>query len=161
MPVGDVRGKLIDQNGRPIAAVEVTPLAMSRANVDFIWLSPEPRALLQAKTAADGSFVLSGIAKGAKIASSIASPVHGTPTVWWDTGQEATITLDSRLGRIKGRLKPPDGLGLPREISVGLENAPHPENRTPRQFSLSSSKSTGSMRAVRFSSMLSRRTGTW
>ncbi len=140
-PVGDARGMLIDQSGRPIAGVEVAPLMMSRTNVDGIWLSPEPRALLRTKTAADGSFVLNGIPKGAQIAASIASPVHGTPTVWWDTGQEVTIALDSRLGRIRGRLKPPDGLSVPRELSVGLNNARRPEVSAPAPFELSSHKS--------------------
>jgi hypothetical protein len=40
LAVGDARGRLIDQDGRPIGGVEVTAMGMNRTNADFVWLSP-------------------------------------------------------------------------------------------------------------------------
>ncbi len=61
MAVGDVRGRLTDQDGRPIAGVEVAPTLISRTNVDYVRLSPEVSAQFRTKTVADGSFLIKGI----------------------------------------------------------------------------------------------------
>ncbi len=108
LAVGDIRGRLTGQDGRPIAGVAVTTVSILRSNIDGVWLSPEPSALLRTRSAEDGSFVLKGIPHGASISATIAAPAFATPTVYWDTSQAVTIALDSRMGRINGRLRPPD-----------------------------------------------------
>jgi RNA polymerase sigma factor (sigma-70 family) len=136
MPVGDVRGGLTDQEGRPIAGVEVAPtsLRVRVAPLDITWLSPEVTALFRTTTAADGSFLIKGIPQGAAIWASIAAPAYGAPTIWWDTSQAAPIVLDGRLGRIKGRLKPPEGRELPAGCGLGLRRAPRPARSDPGPF---------------------------
>ncbi len=63
--VGDVAGRLTDQNAEPIAGVDVAPVLLRpSANASlgaYIRLSPEVTALLRTRTAPDGSFVLKGI----------------------------------------------------------------------------------------------------
>jgi RNA polymerase sigma factor (sigma-70 family) len=139
-PVGDVRGRLTDQNARPIAGVEVKPVLLTpSANAsptDYIRLSPEVGAVFRTTTASDGSFVLPGIPRGAGIFAAIAAPAFGSPAVSWDTTQTVSIVLDSRLGRIQGRLRPPDARGLPRELSLGLHLAPRPAGSARRPFEL-------------------------
>ena len=136
--VGDVPGRLTDQNGRPIAGVEVAPELISRSGQtnsgDFIRLSAELTALLRTTTAADGSFVLKGIPQGAGIFATIASPAFGSPTISWDTARPVTIVLDGRLGRIKGRLKPPDTRALPDQLGLGLYGSPLPAGAVPGPY---------------------------
>ena len=107
--VGDVQGRLTDQDARPIASVEVAPVVFrppaNAFGTSFIRLSAEVSALFRTRTASDGSFVLKGIPRGAGIFAVIAAPAFGSPTISWDTTQPVTIVLDSRLGQIKGRLK--------------------------------------------------------
>ena len=129
LAVGDIRGRLTDQDGRPIAGVAVTTVSISRSNIDGVWLSPEPAALLRTTSAEDGSFVLKGIPHGASISATIAAPAFATPTVHWDTSQAVTIALDSRLGRINGRLRPPDArdrarVSPPVATLLGVRHAP-------------------------------------
>ncbi len=137
-PVGDVRGRLTDQNDRPIGGVTVGPILISRSTGQYssidIRLSPEPAALLRTTTAADGSFVLKGIPDGPRIYASIAAPAFGTPTVSWNPSHEATITLDGRLGRIKGRLLVPATRGLAHRSSIGLSWAGHPRRSARRSY---------------------------
>ena len=45
-----------------------------------------------------------------------------------------TIVLDGRLGRIKGRLKPPDARGLAESLGLGLHGSPQPDNAAPGPF---------------------------
>jgi hypothetical protein len=140
--VGDVRGRLTDQNGRPIAGVEVAPVFLYRTRGDAIWLSPEPSELLRTTTAADGSFTIKGIPQGAHLSATIAAPAFGSPTASWDTSQEVSIALDSRLGRIQGRLRPPEDRGLSRQLALGLRRAPRGENAPPHPFELTYFKGT-------------------
>ena len=137
-PVGDVRGRLTDQNDRPIGGVTVGPILISRATGQYssidIGLSPEPAALLRTTTAADGSFVLKGIPDGPRIYANIAAPAFGTPTVSWNPSHEATITLDGRLARIKGRLEVPATRGLAHGSSIGLSWAGHPRRSARRSY---------------------------
>ena len=133
LAVGDARGRLTDQDGRPLAGVEIAPAMMSRSNTNFVWLSPEVRALLGTTTAADGSFVLKAVPPGNGGYQQLAAPKFGAPMVRWDTSQYVTIALDSRLGRIAGRLKPPDGGALDREFSLGIHGPPKAQQASPCQ----------------------------
>ncbi len=134
--VGDVRGRLTDQNARPIAGIEITPQVIARSRADGIWLSLEPAALFRTTTATDGSFVLKGIPHGATITAILAAPAFGSPTVHWDTSQAVTIALDGRLGRISGRLKPPDARGLAPGLPLWLGRSPRPDHSPPERFEL-------------------------
>ncbi len=139
-PVGDVRGRLTDQNARPIAGVEVKPVLLRpSANAHssvYIRLSPEVGAVFRTTTALDGSFLLQGIPRGAGIFAAIAAPAFGAPAVSWDTTQTVSIVLDSRLGRIQGRLRTPDARSLPRPLSLGLLQASSPAGAAPPPFEL-------------------------
>ena len=139
-PVGDVRGRLTDQNARPIAGVEVKPVLLRPSGNSYpgayIRLSPEVGSVFRTITASDGSFVLKGIPRGAGIFAAIAAPAFGSPAVSWDTTQTVSIVLDSRLGRIQGRLRPPDALSLPRPLSLGLHRASSPAGAAPSPFEL-------------------------
>jgi RNA polymerase sigma factor (sigma-70 family) len=139
MAVGDVRGRLTDQEGRPIAGVEVAPtfIRMRVTPLVCTWINPELTDLFRTTTAADGSFLIKGIPQGAAIWASIAAPAYGAPAIWWETSQAVTIALDGRLGRIKGRLKPPEGRELPGGYGVGLRGAPLPEHSAARPFEVS------------------------
>ena len=119
LEVGDAQGRLTDQYGRPIAGVEVAPAAMLRSNTNFVWLSPAVRAQFRTTTAADGSFVLRGVYHGGELYAAITAPKFGSPTVSWQPTQTVTISLDSRLGRISGRLRPPEGRRL--DLSFPLQ----------------------------------------
>ena len=136
--VGDVPGRLIDQNARPIAGVEVAAVFINespqRNSSDSIRFSPELTALFRTTTAADGSFVLRGIPHGAGVQVTIAAPAFGSPFVYWDTTRPTSIALDGRLGRIKGRLKPPDSRGLPNPLGLGLHSSPQPANAAPGPY---------------------------
>ena len=125
-PVGDVPGRLTDQNARAIAGVEVATVLINPAGEgnagNYIRLSPEVTALLRTTTAADGTFVLKGIPRGARIFAAIAAPAFGTPTISWDTTRAETIVLDGRLGRIKGRIKPPETRGLVHQLPLRLHH---------------------------------------
>ncbi len=135
--VGDARGRLTDQDGRPIAGVEVAPAAMTRTNTDFVWLSPAVRALFRTTTAADGSFVLRGTLQGAgmNVTIAITAPKFGSPTVSWQPTQELVLALDSRLGRISGRLRPPNGSALNRSFPLALKSPPR-SAASPRPYEM-------------------------
>ena len=47
-----------------------------------------------------------------------------------------SIVLDSRLGQIQGRLRPPDARSLPRPLSLGLHLASSPAGSARRPFEL-------------------------
>jgi RNA polymerase sigma factor (sigma-70 family) len=140
--VGDVRGRLTDQDARPIAGVEVAPVLLAKSNINGVRLSPEPAALFRTTTAADGSFVFKGIPQGATISADLAAPAFGSPTVYWDTSQAVTIALDGRLGRIRGRLKPPDARGLEPKLPIWLRRAPRPDHAPTARFELICNKNT-------------------
>ena len=139
-PVGDVRGRLTDQNARPIAGVEVKPVLLRPSGNSYpgayIRLSPEVGSVFRTTTASDGSFVLKGIPRGAGIFAAIAAPAFGSPAVSWDTSQTVSIVLDRRLGRIQGRLRPPDARSLPRPLSLGLHRESSPAGAAPSPFEL-------------------------
>ena len=83
-PVGQVRGRLNDQDGRPIAGAEVMPVSFSRPaeehpGQDMLRLTDELGRPLRTKTAADGSFVLDGIPPGSQVYATIAASGFGKP----------------------------------------------------------------------------------
>ena len=65
--------------------------------------------------------------------------------VSWDTSQAVAIALDSRLGRIRGRLRPPDGRGLDRSFSLGF-TSPRGPRPLLRPFQMYSSRDTSTAR---------------
>ncbi len=67
--------------------------------------------------------------------ATIAAPKFGSPMVWWKSTEAVAITLDSRLGRIRGRLRPPDGRGLDRSFPLALESPPR-SAASPRPFTM-------------------------
>jgi hypothetical protein len=147
--VTDARGRLVDQDGRPIAGAEVIPVHVSRERGIGSNGVPLPDALtaqLHATTAADGSFVLKGIPRNAELGTRINAPVFGSPLAFWPLAEPVTIVLDRRLGRIAGRFKTSDqhrldgapalrlvlfplsggrgfGLGYSRRIQVGSDGS--------------------------------------
>ena len=113
---------------------ELISRSAERNSGDYHPAQPEVTALFRTTTAADGSFVLKGIPQGAGIFAAIAAPAFGSPSISWDTARPATIVLDSRLGRIKGRLRPPDARGLPNQLALGLHSSPRPDNAVPGPY---------------------------
>jgi len=142
--VGNVSGQLVDQEGKPIAGIEVTVDSLDRfpgkpGQYDVIRLPAAMAKFYAARSSDDGRFVLRGLPKGAKVQAVVASPAFGTPMVSWDTTKPVTITLDRRLGSIGGRLLPPGGHLLTGSIKIGLgrEPARRPANLGPFQIHLS------------------------
>jgi RNA polymerase sigma factor (sigma-70 family) len=131
-PVGEVRGRVIDHSGRPIAGVWVSPIQFSRpgdsGSGDSFTLCPEAAASYVTKTAADGSFVLAGISPGARLKAAFAAEGYDELRFSWDTTRPVTFTLDNRLGRIKGRVEAPDLRGLAGRVSVRAQLRQSPGN---------------------------------
>jgi RNA polymerase sigma factor (sigma-70 family) len=130
-PVGEVRGRVTDQNGRPIAGAAVATATLSGALAagqgGYIGLSAEVAAPYRATTAADGSFLLEGIPQGARVEATITAQGFGAPRFAWDSTQSVTIALDHRVGRIQGSLKLPDGRGLSGPVWIRLQRSAAPD----------------------------------
>ena len=137
-PVGEARGRLTDKSGNPVKGVFVTPVwfgrpGRSRTEESFI-LAPEVFAAFRDQTAADGSFVLKNIPRGARIRAAIETPGVGWLHVLWDSSQPVTIANRGRVGQIKGRLKTPEGRAAPGQISVAAYLAEAPSVPLPGSF---------------------------
>jgi hypothetical protein len=144
-PSGQVRGRLHDRDGRPIAGAEVVPVLIQRQSEEHpgkegIWLSPDLAALLRTRTVADGSFALDGIPPGCRVGATIAAPGFGKPTILWDASGPVSIVLDDRLGKIEGRLKPPADRGLSGKLSVSLRRKTPSADRDTAPFQISYSQ---------------------
>jgi hypothetical protein len=138
-PGGEALGRMVDQNGRPIAGAEVRPVIIARSSdpksgQDYVRLSTELAGPFRTATAADGSFVLKGIPPGAAVQAMIAAAGFGTPRISWDTAKPVLIALDGRLGQIKGRLRPPDARGLSGQFSLSLRRAMTEDSPAPGSF---------------------------
>ncbi|MFI5456457.1 MAG: carboxypeptidase regulatory-like domain-containing protein [Isosphaerales bacterium] len=155
--VGQVRGRLNDQDGQTIAGAEVMPVSFSRSaeehpGQDMLRLSDELARPLRTKTAADGSFALDGIPPGSQVDATIAAPGFGKPGISWDASRPVSIVLDGRLGRIEGRLKPPGDRKVSGTLSVSLRRKTSREDRAsaPFQVFYSQTVSADHDRAFRF-----------
>ena len=106
--VGEVAGRLIDENGKPIAGCDIVVDSLDRSPgkpgvVSTRFGCPHPVAKsCSARTDADGRFVIGGIPTGATIQADLRAPGLGEPRVAWISTAPVTITLDRRLGAIKG-----------------------------------------------------------
>jgi hypothetical protein len=130
-PVGEVRGRVQDHEGRPIAAAEITTNSVYRIPVDHpgpdsIEMPTELAAPFRATTAADGTFAIKGVPERAELETTIASPGSGDIRVFWDTTRPVTIVLDRRSGRVEGQLESADGRGLPGEPAILLRSTVPP-----------------------------------
>ncbi len=134
--VGKVRGRLNDQDSRPIAGAEIAPTAIYLAGEnhpgkDSLELPPELAGPLRARTAADGSFAIRGVPMGAELHATIAGGGLAGLQIIWDTARPATIVLDRRFGRVEGTLDPPDARGPSGKLTLGLRTDARPVAATP------------------------------
>jgi RNA polymerase sigma factor (sigma-70 family) len=160
--VGDARGRLVDQDGQPISGVEIAPAGMSRTNTDFVWLSPAVRAQFRTRSAADGSFVLRDVHTSGQINATITAHKFGSPMISWQPTQAVTIRLDSRLGRIRGQVRPPAGRGLDRSFPLALKSsAPSAASSPPFELNWSTDTSTAPDGTFQFDSLPPGRYRVW
>jgi RNA polymerase sigma factor (sigma-70 family) len=121
-PVSEVRGRVTDQDVRPITGATIATEGFWKPTEsgfrELMELVPETAAAYAAHTAADGSFALKAIPQGSLVEVKITPQGREPARVSWNTAQPAVITLDHRLGRIKGRLKPTDAGGFTGEMLV-------------------------------------------
>jgi hypothetical protein len=144
-PVGEVRARLNDQDGRPIAGAEITPAAIylkseDHPGQDYLPMPAELAGPLRATTAADGSFAIKGLPQGAQIQATVAAPGLGGLQVLWKTDRPATIVLDRRSGRIEGTLKPPDARGLSGKLTLSIRRPSPPVDGDPEPFRVLASR---------------------
>jgi RNA polymerase sigma factor (sigma-70 family) len=120
--VGEARGRVTDQNGRPIDGAKITPLMINRVgdsgSDDSFNLNSELIDSYRCITGMDGWFVLKDTPRGAWVRAAIEAPGIGWLHFLWDSSQPRTFTFDDRLGQIKGRIKLTDGGALPCPIAV-------------------------------------------
>ena len=118
----EVRGRVVDHNGKPIEGAIVTPVMVSRPGgargVDLFVLNLPVMAAYQTKTAQDGSFVLKSFPKGARLQAAVETQGLGWLHFQWDVSQPVTVAFHDRVGQVKGRIKLPDAGGLPDGVSV-------------------------------------------
>ena len=111
-PVGEVTGRVIDQDGAPIEGAKITPLMIDRVGNagedDSFNLNPEVIDSYVTTTGKDGSFVLKHTPRSAWVRATIEAPGIGWLHFWWDSTRPTTFTFDRRRGQIKGRIKLPD-----------------------------------------------------
>ena len=121
-PVGDVRGRVTDQNGRPIRDAKVTALMFGqpdRPGLDSSFvLSHDAIDSYRATTADDGSFVLKNTPQRALVHAAIEAPGIGWLHFRWNSTLPVTLTFDRRLSQIKGRIKLSGARDLPRQVSI-------------------------------------------
>ena len=167
MPVSEVRGRLIDQNGRPIAGVGVSPTEFSQPgdradSGDSFRLSPELTALYRTTTAADGSFVLKGIPR-APGSSGDRGP--GIRLAYDLLGHDPAGDDRARRppGADQGPLKPPDARGLPVRSGSGrtLRRIARQHRRRPARTRCSAGRTRRPARTAHSGSTTCRRAGTW
>ena len=93
--IGEVRGRVTDQDGRPIVGATVAADGFWKPNdsgwSDYLSLVPEAASTYRTITATDGSYILRGIPQGALIEATITAQGFGTPRISWDSAQAATI----------------------------------------------------------------------
>lgn len=133
--VRDVRGRVIDVDGRPLAGVRVAPQSFVRlpagehSSSDYTELFPELAAEFETRTAADGSFVLAKIPAGVHVRCEISAPGYGKPRAFFDVKSPVAIKLQ-RAGGISGSLGPLAGVEADKggyKLRVSRQN-PAPES---------------------------------
>lgn len=125
----EARGRVVDPTGKPVAGAEIVPALFlrspaKRSSSDYAQLTPELARPLATTTAKDGSFVLRRVPRGCEIQARVSARGFGTPRVSWDSNAPVTIALDGRLGRIEGRLVPPEAGKFEGEIPVVVHRHP-------------------------------------
>ncbi len=112
--VTEVQGRIVDRDGAPIAGLEVIPryLTEPRHGSAGVALSPDVAAWHAARTDPGGAFRLRDIPIGMSVSVVIESPRFARPRITWDPKRPVEITLDDRLGSVRGRLVPHEGAGL-------------------------------------------------
>ena len=117
--VGDVRGRVMDSDGQPIAGARVSPRMFlylppgERSSGDFMEPFAELAAEFETRTAADGGFVLHRVPKDVQVSCDVLAPGFGKPRASFATKESVTIKL-ARAGRISGELGPLAGVDAPR-----------------------------------------------
>ncbi len=131
-PVAEVQGRVIDQNGQPIAGASVWPVEFIRpgkpGSGDSFKLNPEAAIAYRTGTGADGSFVIKGAPQGARVRAAFGAEGVGELRFAWDSTRPVTFTLDNRLGQIKGHIKVADVRGLAGQISGRAQLRESPGN---------------------------------
>jgi RNA polymerase sigma factor (sigma-70 family) len=121
-PAGEARGRVTDQDGRPIEGAKITPLMINKVGKtgddDPFNLTTELIDSYRTTTGKDGWFVLKNTQRGAWVRAAIEAPGIGWLHFLWDSTQPATFTFDNRLGQIKGRIILADGGAIPCPIVV-------------------------------------------
>jgi protocatechuate 3,4-dioxygenase beta subunit len=135
--VGDVAGRVVDQDGKPIAGALVTVAGLDRTHgktgkYDMIRLPLAVAKPYQSTTEDDGRFVLKGIPRGAEVRAEFTGPEIGKPLISWDTSRPVDVVLDRRTGSIDGRFKPPAGQAFSGTLKLAL-NRLEPEEDSDKE----------------------------
>ncbi|HVW38578.1 MAG TPA: carboxypeptidase-like regulatory domain-containing protein, partial [Pirellulales bacterium] len=113
--VRDVRGRIVDGDGRPIAGARVAPHGFvnlapgQRASADWAALFAEMAPEFETRTTADGGFELSKIPEQAHVRCEVSASGYGKPIALFAAKDFVTIKLQ-RVGRISGSLGPLAGV---------------------------------------------------
>jgi hypothetical protein len=109
--VTQVRGRIVDRDGAPIAGLAVIPRSLTEPRHGSVGLalSPDVAAWHAARTDAHGAFTLRDIPTGMSVSVVIDSARFGRPRITWDPKRPVEITLDERLGSVGGRVVSPEG----------------------------------------------------
>ena len=117
--VCEVRGRVMDSDGQPIAGARVSPRMFlylppgERASGDFIEPFAELAAEFETHTAADGSFVLHRVPKDVHVSCEVSAPGFGRPRATFAAHDSVTIKLQ-RAGKLSGALGPLAGVDAAR-----------------------------------------------
>jgi protocatechuate 3,4-dioxygenase beta subunit len=142
-----LRGRLVDQEGKPIAGVEITPLSINAQDAGGTgWvgatLTPELARSFRAVTGPDGRFAIAGFPKVSYLQARLSTKDLGTFETGWDPGEGDTLSLDRHVGKLAGRLKLPGQARLSGSSSITLSRINRPARQGGSRNSLSVQLST-------------------
>ncbi|HEV7224335.1 MAG TPA: carboxypeptidase-like regulatory domain-containing protein [Pirellulales bacterium] len=129
--VADFRGKLVDVSGKPIAGARIQPRSLSAAKFrdrgfDGISLPFDPvNEWQKIKTSDQGDFVLRNAPADGSLTARVAAAGFGNPLLNWDLGQSVEFRLE-RAGAIAGAIQLPEGVELPKELTLDLRRQSEP-----------------------------------